>query len=197
MEALHCVARRALNTRRLFCCQMSNDSTQKDDSVLSIRSQGLATTSVAPNCTCSSRSALSIKALNDYRARQNSGVLLSKNCNGAPCCYPMVLLCDVRQHVTSSPLFPLWSDMVAHANKLTSIKHLRTDLCSLSHISILLYSPSSPPMPSCPTFHQTLLEGTTNDGRCMNACVINISSWLNHTYMSHKDTLQVCVCACV
>lgn len=93
--SLHCVAKRAPNTRGLLCCQMSNDSIQKNDTALSIRSQRLATTSVAPNCTCPPRTVLSIKALNDYITPQYSAVCYCLKAAAAP----LLFACTTHHHV--------------------------------------------------------------------------------------------------
>lgn len=102
-----------------------------------------------------------------------------------------IFMCSTRaQHVMSSLLFPLWSDrslcgctcqpqtilccyafLVAHANRLTSAENPHTDLCSLHHISILLHSPSSPPMPTFPTKSR---QRTRNVRRRMYRCVLHI-----------------------
>lgn len=133
--SLHCVTKRAPNTRGLLCCQMSNDSTKKkkNDTALSIRSQRLATTGLAPNCTCPPRTALSVKALNDYITACYSAVLLSKSCRGAPCCHPMV-----------------WYFYVIFFTGTRSLV-----ICSWNHISILLHSPCSPPRPGFPPHRRT------------------------------------------
>lgn len=178
--------RRILTGYYVVKCQMI--PYKKNDTALSIRSQRLATTSVAPNCTCPSKN----RAIHQgskwlHYSSILCGLLLSKSCSCAPCSSP------AQPIITSSLLFPLWSDMsscgrtcqpqmmlhwyaflVAYANKLTSAEHLYTNLCSLSHISILLHSPSSPPMPRYPTFHQMSLQWTRNNWRCMYACVFHI-----------------------
>lgn len=186
--SLHCVAKRAPNTRGLLCCQMSNDSIQKKWYCI--------VNPLSETChnQCSAKLYLSTQNCAIHQGSKwlhYSSILccllLSKCCSCAPCSSP-------AQHIiTSSLLFPLWSHMsscgrtcqtqtmlrwyaflVAYANKLTSAEHLYTNLCSLSHISILLHSPSSPPMPRYPTFHQMSLQWTRNNWRCMYACVFHI-----------------------